>query len=79
MCFWRNKIHSDTNEIGRINNEDTKGIENATPQRNHNEEAIKWRDVSSAIDFFAFWILMGTDLIITLFIFIHISVNKSII
>ncbi|XP_076105717.1 neuronal acetylcholine receptor subunit alpha-6-like [Mytilus galloprovincialis] len=39
MCFWRNKIHSDTNEIGRINNEDT----NATPERNHNEEAIKWR------------------------------------
>ncbi|XP_071177725.1 neuronal acetylcholine receptor subunit alpha-6-like [Mytilus edulis] len=78
ICFWRNNIHSDTNEIGRINNEDTKGIENATPQRNHNEEAIKWRDVSSAIDFFAFWILMGTDLIITLFIFIHISVTKSI-
>ncbi|XP_063448085.1 neuronal acetylcholine receptor subunit alpha-6-like [Mytilus trossulus] len=44
ICCWRNKIQYDTNEIERINNEDTIAIENATPQRNHNEEAIKWRD-----------------------------------
>ncbi|CAC5370281.1 CHRNA6 [Mytilus coruscus] len=79
MCCWRNKIQSETNEKGRINIEDRSAIENASPQKNHNEEAIKWRDVSSAIDFCAFWILIGTDLIITLIIFIHIGVDKSFI
>ncbi|CAG2187863.1 unnamed protein product [Mytilus edulis] len=41
MCFWRNKIHSDTNEIGRINDEDSKGIENATPQESQPEGSNK--------------------------------------
>ncbi|CAC5370275.1 CHRNA6 [Mytilus coruscus] len=75
ICCWRNKIHSDTHEKGRINVEHGRAIENAFPKMNHTEDAIKWRDVSSAIDFFAFWILMGTDLMITLLIFIYISVN----
>lgn len=46
---------------------------------NDSEDAIKWRDFSNAIEFFAFWILMRTDLIITLIVFICISVNISIV
>ncbi|CAC5370280.1 CHRNA6 [Mytilus coruscus] len=66
MFCWRKKLQSDTNEKGHTKKEDGIAIENASPQRNHAEDAIKWRDVSCAFDFFAFWILMGTDLIIIL-------------
>ncbi|CAC5401546.1 unnamed protein product [Mytilus coruscus] len=76
ICCWRKKIHHDTHEQGRIDVEDGRVTENASSKMNQIEDAIIWRDVSSAIDFFGFWILMGTDLIITLLIFIYISAIK---
>ncbi|CAC5358264.1 CHRNA6 [Mytilus coruscus] len=76
ICCWRKKIHHDTPEQGRIDVEDGRVTGNASSKMNHIEDAIIWRDVSSAIDFFGFWILMGTDLIIALLIFIYISAIK---
>ncbi|CAG2187856.1 unnamed protein product [Mytilus edulis] len=79
ICCWRNKTKSDTHERQHTNVKDGCAIENASPKMHDSEDAIKWRDVSSAINFFAFWILMGTDLVITLLVFICIGVNRLII
>ena len=39
------------------------------------EDEIEWSDVSSAIDFFSFWILLSVQIIVTVVIFSYASSN----